>query len=228
MSASLLPPSATTSDAYRPDSGTVHLRIDSLVPMRELSIEATRDQSVGALNAQFIEALRKQRDTEPHSVALVQDGTFLDERKSLRAAGVTHESCIVAIALRAPHRTRWHAAAAFAAQWWPLLLACVLALVLVIAATSGARGAENYDEPLVVFVCVGAWMLLPFALVLSGAVQEEKGFRLLWFWPHRPLVWLVGLNALLGLVWLILGARWLLRSSVSHVPVGGGAPLLVP
>ena len=49
--------------------------------------------------------------------------------------------------------------------------------------------------------------------VLSGAVQPEKGYRLLWLWQHAWLARLVLANALAALVWGGLGAGWLADAS---------------
>ena len=58
-------------------------------------------------------------------------------------------------------------------------------------------------------------MILPYALVLSGAVQEETGRRVLWFLKYPPLVRLVAINALAADAWLVLGAVWIFPDSTT-------------
>ena len=208
------------SESVRHTASPIKIVVETVVPMRKINVECTPDHAVGSLAARFMEALRHGRRTasvsRPHgqtqsaptAVRLIYDGVFLDEHKSMRASGLVHDSRVIAVAHRAAPAHALPAAIELASHWWPLLCACGITVgLLALAATEAAECAR----PLWSFVCVGAPMLIPYALVLSGALQQTTGHRLLWFLRHRPLKWLVALNALSGIVWLSLGSHWVLR-----------------
>lgn len=217
MSSPLLSPHAAASDQHWPDSAkALRISVETLVPMRNTVMEATPDLGIATLQSRFVDTLKQERHFEPHSVRLVHGCSFLDESKSLRAAGIAYDSRVIAVAHRSSHHTVWHSVCA----WWPLLLTCGVTLVLVLVTISSASTAANVGSRpslstttcgahLAALVCVGAPMLVPYALVASGLTQAERGHRMLWFWQYRPLVWLVMLNGLLGCVWLIVGGSWL-------------------
>jgi len=96
-------------------------------------------------------------------------------------------------------------------RWSPLLLASCIALSLLGFGMDGAAGAhyaDVCDRPLRAFVAVGALLLVPYGLVLSGTTQSERGHRLLWVWPYPWLLRLVATSMAASLVALALGGAW--------------------
>lgn len=203
---------AATSDQPLPSEGakSIKIVIETLVPMRQTAVDSTPEQTAGSLTTRFVEALQRSRRSTVHpnstgvsAVRLVHDGVYLDERRPLRELGLDHDSVVIAVARHVLPAHALPAAVELLLQWWPVV--CTSCLVLVVLISAACETADC-TRPLWGVVCVGAPMLIPFALVLSGALQEASGYRLLWFLRHRLLVWLVPTNAVAALIWLGAGA----------------------
>lgn len=134
--------------------------------------------------------------TDEGGVALDEIGEG-SERLGLRLVAIEH---------------RWRGGLlGYVQRWSPLLLASCIALSLLGFGMDGAAGAHHADvcdRPLRAFVAVGALLLVPYGLVLSGTTQAERGHRLLWVWPYPWLLRLVATSMAASLVALALGGAW--------------------
>ena len=72
-------------------------------------------------------------------------------------------------------------------------------------------------------------MLLPYSLILSGASQEETGYRYMWFFSHSNpwLLRVIVLNAIASFAWLFVGASWLFGDEQQPSSCGNDWPLVV-
>lgn len=197
--------------------------VESLQPLRGRAIEMAAGETVGALRTRFAEAQRvgvgepvdaRVEDGE-HSAEcvrwrLIYDGKELEnDRATLRSVGLMADAHVAAVKGRQIVGLQAHAFELLR-RWWPLLVG---ALVLIVLYSMAFADPGVCDKPLALFVGVGAPLLLPYVGILCGAVQQELGYRLLWFWPRPWLFRLVCVNALCSFIWLCIGGRWVFGAS---------------
>lgn len=239
MAAPLLPDQAVRSDDVEAAIPRFFLvTVEQLTPLRGFALEMCESETVGTLRTRFAAAVlgsaaqghptgvHLQQATppvvfirpdaaEPPPWRLIYDGAELaEDGATLRSVGIEASCRVVAL----ERRTR-RGLTEFVRRWWPLLLGGVI-VVALLASALGADG--ECDRPLRAFVGVGAPILLPYALALCGwaahpAAAEVASRRSvpLWFWRSRWLLRLVGANALLSFIWLILGGVWVFSESSS-------------
>jgi len=154
------------------------------------------------------ERLRVEQDEQEYElhIRLVCDGAELGYNTRIEELGLTQGTRIVALDRR-QRRGFVPKVMRFLHHWWPLLIIVLLMIVLIIEASGTAQQLCN--RPLLTFVLLAAPLLTPYGLVLSGRFQPETGRRMLWFINHRHLARLVAVNAVVALIWFIVGAVWI-------------------
>ena len=214
----LLPQGAETSDApvYNTQSDRgLRVVIVSLIPLRITELHlASADETIGLLKSRFLDtvysenpSMREQQQQQQLDVRLFYDGIRLEESRSLRSYNLTEDGRrIVAMELRAWPVGLSNLLADIASRWWPLLMCAFSVLMMELIAANHISCSR-----LATFVYAGAPMLLPYSLVLSGASQEETGYRYMWFFSHSNpwLLRVIVLNAIASFAWLFVGASWL-------------------
>ena len=204
--------------------------VESLIPVRGHAIEINPSETISVLKARYAQKLwdeASKRDARPSRpgalqpagpavitpgmteqeyelhIRLVCDGAELGDNTRIEELGLTQGTRIVALDRR-QRRGFVPKVMRFLHHWWPLLIIVLLMIVLIIEASGTAQQLCN--RPLLTFVLLAAPLLTPYGLVLSGRFQPETGRRMLWFINHRHLARLVAVNAVVALIWFIVGA----------------------
>jgi len=176
-----------------------------------------------ALRESEIAAARILHLSDAVKVRLIFDGAELhDGRATLFAAGVVRAAAVAPdtrpaeaslvrlVALVSSRPSCAWTAARRLLGWSPLLLAlastCTLIAFLAPAAATGACA-----PPLVAFAGLGAVLLLPYGMILSGLTRDECGRRLLWplRLPHTAAAISCGALLFVSLVSCVALGTWL-------------------
>ena len=193
--------------------------VETLAPIRTYKLAIQPADSVAKLRAAFMQehsgALgAKEMALHETQWKLVFNGQHLQDPRAIAAScSMTNGARIVAV----PCRSR-RGFPGLLVRWGPLLGSAILMVVILVVGFSddtspGSMPANQCDRQdwllRFVFLAGGAPLLLPYGLVLSGALQEETGFRLLWFWHEKAATPLVAGTAAATLIWVAIGAVWL-------------------
>ena len=232
-------PTPAHQQTATPSPQPITVIVEQLVPLRGHALQMDANDTVRALRGRFAAALataegasngvhvvypRAATDVEQGSTPMAQkavewrlvyDGVDLkDDDVTLGSLkGLCDGGRIVAISTKLPRDAR-ERALFFVRAWWPLLLGLVcLAILLGVALGDGG----SCDRPLRAFAIVGVLVLIPYLALLAGAMQPERGYRLLWFIFHEYALCtrLLIAHAVFAFVWLVLGGLWVFSDESS-------------
>jgi len=194
----MLPETRGYSIEVAPDTTVEQLKALYLAATASEAPPAGSASTSTARRASDEAAARVLRLADALTIRLVFDGHVLgDGCSTLRSAGVGPHARLVALAL--PRRSCLMAVALRLFGWSPLLLALASAGAAV---TLLAPAAAAACSPLRALSVLGALLLLPYGVVLSGLTQDGYGRRLLWplRLPHRAAEACCGALVLLSLL----------------------------
>jgi len=200
--------------------------LESLVPVRGHVFDVQPTQTVADLKALYIArtvsdarlaprtSLRPDPDCEQR-LRVIFDGAELEDECTLAESGVFNGARLCVLSLRVRRGAGWQLFQLLY-RWLPVWAALLLGgvvyyqVIRVVASPSTSWGQGCSKTALTVFIAIGILLVLPYAIVLSGLFQDDRGRRLMWFLRlHVTAALTSAAIALAALSWFIAGSVWL-------------------
>lgn len=197
--------------------------VETLVPWRGHALAVQPSDTIAQLKALYTAALREEAAasstlapmpgaTEPGyelRLRIFFNGNELADDARVDESGIASGARLLAVRMVEEQRGAARCLRAVFVRWLPVWIG---ALVI------GAMFYEGFflwpesacNEPLIVFLAVAGLIFVPYFVTFSGAFQDDRGHRLLWFFEgHQSLTIFAGCTAVVSLTWLIIGSTWL-------------------